>query len=138
MTHAKQIQLTALINHCISLWGLWYLFSSGSTLWISISIVMLLLVPIFAVNIGLHRFICHRSFKTGPLRQKFLTYVSIIAALGAMGTEAATNAAISGGYLPLPIVTGSALIGKHIYNKNVAKQKMNKISEFINYGKELP
>jgi hypothetical protein len=63
---------------------------------------------------------------------------SVIAALGAMGTEAATNAAISGGYLPLPIVTGSALIGKHIYNKNVAKEKMNKISEFINYGKELP
>jgi hypothetical protein len=63
---------------------------------------------------------------------------SIIAALGSMGTEAAANAAISGGYFPVPVVTGGALLGKHLYGKKVAKDKMNKISDFINYGEELP
>lgn len=63
---------------------------------------------------------------------------SIIAALGSMGTEAAANAAITGGYFPLPVVTGGALIGKHLYGKKVAKEKMNKISDFIKYGEELP
>lgn len=82
MTYARQIQLTALVNHFISLWGVWYLFNGGDLSWAYVSIVMLILVPIFAVNISLHRFICHRSFKTGPLRKKFLTYISILAALG--------------------------------------------------------
>jgi len=63
---------------------------------------------------------------------------SIIAALGSMGTEAAANAAISGGYFPVPVVTTGALIGKHLYGKKVAKEKMNKISDFIKYGEELP
>lgn len=63
---------------------------------------------------------------------------SIIAALGSMGTEAAANAVITGGYFPVPVVTGGALLGKHLYNKKVAKEKMNKISDFINYGEELP
>ena len=63
---------------------------------------------------------------------------SILAALGAMGTETAANAAISGGLFPVPIATGGALIGKHLYGKKIAKEKMNKISDFINYSKELP
>ena len=63
---------------------------------------------------------------------------SILAAVGAMGAEAAANAAISGGYFPVPIATGGALIGKHLYGRKVAKEKMNKISDFINYSKELP
>lgn len=63
---------------------------------------------------------------------------SIMAAMGAMGAEAAANAAISGGYFPVPVATGAALVGKHLYGKKVAKEKMNKISDFINYGKELP
>lgn len=63
---------------------------------------------------------------------------SIMAALGAMGTETAANALISGGAFPVPVATGAALIGKHMYGKKVAKEKMNKISDFINYSKELP
>ena len=63
---------------------------------------------------------------------------SILAALGAMGAETATNAAISGGAFPVPIATGAALVGKHLYGRKVAKEKMNKISDFINYSKELP
>jgi hypothetical protein len=63
---------------------------------------------------------------------------SVIAALGSMGAETAANAAISGGYFPVPVVTGGALIGKHLYGKKVAKEKMNKISDFIKYGEEIP
>jgi len=63
---------------------------------------------------------------------------SIMAALGAMGTETAANALMSGGAFPVAVATGAALIGKHMFGKKVAKEKMNKISDFINYGKELP
>ena len=65
------------------------------------------------------------------------TSSSILAAIGAMGAESALNAAVSGGYFPVPVATGAALIGKHMYGKKVAKEKMNKISDFINYSKEI-
>jgi hypothetical protein len=66
------------------------------------------------------------------------TSSSLLAAVAALGTETAANAMMSSGYFPVPIATGGALIGKHLYNKKVAKEKFNKISEFINYGKENP
>ena len=51
---------------------------------------------------------------------------SILAALGEMGAQTA----ISG--VPVPVV----MIGKHLYGKHQLKQNLNKISEFINYGKQ--
>ena len=66
------------------------------------------------------------------------TSSSLLAAVAALGTETAANAVMSGGYFPVPVATGGALIGKHLYNKKVAKEKLNKINEFINYGKENP
>jgi stearoyl-CoA desaturase (Delta-9 desaturase) len=35
-------------------------------------------LKVFAGNIALHRYFAHRSFKTGPLREKFLTYSTIL------------------------------------------------------------
>jgi hypothetical protein len=54
------------------------------------------------------------------------TASSILAALGEMGVQTA----VSG--VPVPVVA----IGKHLYGKQQTKKKLNKISEFVNYGKE--
>ena len=37
-------------------------------------------LKVFAGNIAMHRFFGHRSFKTGPLREKFLAYSTILLA----------------------------------------------------------
>jgi len=54
------------------------------------------------------------------------TSSSILAALGEMGAQTAMTG------VPIPVVA----IGKHLYGKHKVKQKLNKINEFINYGKE--
>jgi stearoyl-CoA desaturase (delta-9 desaturase) len=82
MNHARQIQLTALINHIISLSGIVYVVTNGQLHWLLIGIIIFIVTMILCVNISLHRFISHRSFTTGPKREKFLKYISILAAFG--------------------------------------------------------
>lgn len=50
---------------------------------------------------------------------------SILAALGEMGAQTALTG------VPVPV----AMIGKHFYGKHQVKKNLNKISEFIDYGK---
>ena len=74
MTHARQVQFTALVNHIIGIAGIIYVIAIGELYWLLIGLAMFGVVMIMSVNIALHRFISHRSFKTGPLREKFLKY----------------------------------------------------------------
>ena len=82
MTHARQVQFTALVNHIIGIAGIIYVIAIGELYWLLIGLAMFGVVMIMSVNIALHRFISHRSFKTGPLREKFLKYISIFSAFG--------------------------------------------------------
>jgi hypothetical protein len=54
------------------------------------------------------------------------TTSTLLAALGEMAVAGATTG------VPVPV----AVIGKHLYGKHKTKQKLNKINEFVNYGKE--
>jgi len=82
MTHVKKIHATALCNHVIAIAGLWWAVAFEQFNWLWVSVVFSAVVVIISVNIGLHRYISHRSFETGPLRRKFLVYMSVIAAFG--------------------------------------------------------
>lgn len=48
----------------------------------------------------------------------------------ALATEMGLQGAMTG--IPVPVAT----IGKHLYGKHQTKKKLNKINEFVNYGKE--
>jgi len=54
------------------------------------------------------------------------TASTVLAALGEMGIQSAVTG------VPAPVLT----VGKHIYGKVQTKKKLNKINEFINYGKD--
>ena len=54
------------------------------------------------------------------------TTSTLLAALGEMAVQGATTG------VPVPV----AVIGKHLYGKHKTKQKLTKINEFVNYGKE--
>lgn len=82
MTHAQQVQITALVNIIIAITGILYVITIGELLWLMVGFLMFGLVMIMSVNIALHRFISHKSFKTGPKREKFLKYITILAGFG--------------------------------------------------------
>jgi len=59
-----------------------YMFTQNQWHWVWISMLATIFVTIVCVNIGLHRYVSHASFKTGTLRAKFLIYSTVIAAFG--------------------------------------------------------
>ena len=77
MKEARRIQLLALLNTIIAIVG-----SLIYPQYILYGILAWAVVMIFSVNIAMHRFISHGSFKTGFKRTKFLKYVSIISGFG--------------------------------------------------------
>jgi stearoyl-CoA desaturase (delta-9 desaturase) len=82
MSHAQKIHWIAVFNHLIAIAGLVYVILYQQWQWLAVSGTAAIFVTIVCVNIGLHRYISHASFKTGPLRAKFLTYATVIAAFG--------------------------------------------------------
>jgi stearoyl-CoA desaturase (delta-9 desaturase) len=68
----------------------WSIYT-GEWWWIvSVLLTQKLISPI-ANGIALHRYFAHRSFKTGPLRHKFLLFISIFAAAGSPISYAAQH-----------------------------------------------
>jgi stearoyl-CoA desaturase (delta-9 desaturase) len=62
--------------------GIWWIIDSQQFQWLWVAAIFSSVVAIVSVNIALHRYISHGSFKTGPIRRKFLIYMSVIAAFG--------------------------------------------------------
>jgi stearoyl-CoA desaturase (delta-9 desaturase) len=82
MTHVNKIHALALCNHMLAITGIWWIIDSQQFQWLWVAAIFSSVVAIVSVNIALHRYISHSSFKTGPIRRKFLIYMSVIAAFG--------------------------------------------------------
>lgn len=82
MTHADKVRSIALFNHLMMALGLWYVFDTEQYFYLVVSALMFAFVAIVCVNISLHRYLSHHSFKTGSIRHKFLIYCSVISAFG--------------------------------------------------------
>ena len=68
-------------NHLVTIVGL-VLIILGNHWGLLIAALLLSFLNTLAANISLHRYLSHRTFKTGPLRDLFLRYISIWPGLG--------------------------------------------------------
>jgi stearoyl-CoA desaturase (delta-9 desaturase) len=91
LTHNQQVRSLQIINHLLSIAGLIYVINSQQWHWLVIGFVMYWTIGILGVNIGLHRLLSHRSFKTGPITEKLLSVVGVISTLGSPIAWAATH-----------------------------------------------
>ena len=71
-------------------WGAWlslifsgvYTVVTGDWIWFVAAFVCTKIISPISNGIALHRYFAHKSFKTGPLRHKFLLWISILAGAG--------------------------------------------------------
>lgn len=77
-----KFRLLHMFTHTVSIAGLWWAFSTGNTQWLWVSLAMFLYAGIIGVNVSLHRYYSHRSFKTGPIRDWVLLISSFLPMLG--------------------------------------------------------
>jgi stearoyl-CoA desaturase (delta-9 desaturase) len=64
------------------IFGLLHAAITSDWIWILSILIFQKIVSPFSNGIALHRYFSHRSFETGPLRHKFLLYISVFAAAG--------------------------------------------------------
>jgi stearoyl-CoA desaturase (delta-9 desaturase) len=79
MNYGTKVQFLTLVNHITLLIGILY---TPNWSWVILGVIMYLFVGLFSANISMHRYLSHKSFKTGPLRDKFLKYISILSCFG--------------------------------------------------------
>jgi stearoyl-CoA desaturase (delta-9 desaturase) len=64
------------------LFCIFWTFYTGEWWWLAAAFITQKIISPIANGIALHRYFAHRSFKTGPLRHKFLLWISVLSAAG--------------------------------------------------------
>ena len=78
MSYEYKLKSILLFNHIMLIVGLVY----ANPNWLWLSLVGWFIFGRVGGEIGLHRYLSHNSFKTGPLRRKFLIIISIFNCFG--------------------------------------------------------
>lgn len=78
----RKFQLLHIFTHLLAIFGLTWGIYHEMYSWLLASFLIFLFVGIFGVNIALHRYFSHRSFKTGSWRHNFLIFCSFLPMLG--------------------------------------------------------
>jgi stearoyl-CoA desaturase (delta-9 desaturase) len=82
MNHTRIIRSLQLITHLIAIYGIWHLVINGMNNYFYISIFLYYFLGIFGFNIGYHRLLSHRSFKTSKLIEYVLSVLGTLTAMG--------------------------------------------------------
>lgn len=77
------LKIQHILNHILFVIGVWWLVSGKSSLsWLLVALVAFLFIGCVGANVGLHRYIVHRSFETGYWRGIFLKFMTIFVGQG--------------------------------------------------------
>ena len=78
----EKFKLLHITNHLLAFAGIIWVWFDFSWAWVFLSICCFLWTGIVGVNVALHRYYSHRSFKTTPFKEKILLLSSIFTTLG--------------------------------------------------------
>lgn len=82
LNNIKKFRLLHICNHIVSLVAIYLAIQSHEYYWFLISLIAFLWVGIVGVNVSLHRYYSHLSFKTTKFKEKILLYSSVVTSLG--------------------------------------------------------
>jgi stearoyl-CoA desaturase (delta-9 desaturase) len=82
MTTTLKFRLLHVLNHLISFAAIYYAITTETYYWFIVFLISFLWLGIVGVNVSLHRYYSHKSFKTTPLRERILLWSSVFASLG--------------------------------------------------------
>jgi stearoyl-CoA desaturase (delta-9 desaturase) len=82
MNHNVLLKTFHIANHLVLLVGIYILYNSAEYHYLWYTAIVFALAKIIGVNIGLHRFYSHRSFKTSKFFEYIIAFCSVIATVG--------------------------------------------------------
>lgn len=81
-SHNVKVRSLQVINHLLLMYGLYYIYTTQEYFWLITSVLVYWIIGVLGINVYLHRLLSHRSFKTYPLIEKFLSYISVVTTVG--------------------------------------------------------
>jgi stearoyl-CoA desaturase (delta-9 desaturase) len=82
MNNIANFRILHIINHIIAIVGIYEAIRSDQYFWFAVGLLCFLWTGIVGVNVSLHRYYSHKSFKTGLIREKILLWSSVFTSLG--------------------------------------------------------
>jgi stearoyl-CoA desaturase (delta-9 desaturase) len=80
-SHNVQVRGLQIINHILAIYGIWYAISTDMS-FLLYSIITYWVIGILGINIGFHRLLSHRSFKTNLILEKLFSVIGVITTVG--------------------------------------------------------
>jgi stearoyl-CoA desaturase (delta-9 desaturase) len=82
MTHNQEVRGLQIINHILFITGLVFVYVTEQYNYLWVTLGFYWITGVLGINVGLHRLLSHRSFKTYDIVEKFLGLVGVITTVG--------------------------------------------------------
>lgn len=82
LNNIVKFRILHIINHLVALYGLYLIATVGNFSWLWLALISFLWIGIVGVNVSLHRYYSHRSFKTTKWKERILLWSSVPTSLG--------------------------------------------------------
>jgi stearoyl-CoA desaturase (delta-9 desaturase) len=82
LTHNQTVRGLQVINHILLIAGVSFVLFTGAWEWLGTSLIFYVVTGILGVNVGYHRLISHRSFKTYLPIEKLLSVIGVVTTIG--------------------------------------------------------
>lgn len=82
MSYNFKVRLMQAINFIVSLVGIVYIISVDQYSWLTVSLISWFFIGHVSAIITLHRMLTHRSFRTWPWLENFLSFLTIYSTIG--------------------------------------------------------
>jgi fatty-acid desaturase len=91
LPHNKKVRALQIINHLLLVGGLVYVFQTNEFYLLFITLIAWWVTGVMGINVGFHRLLSHRSFKTNKLWQILCTLCGVITVVGSPLAWVATH-----------------------------------------------
>jgi len=82
LSHNQQVRSLQIINHILLVVGLVFVFWTQQYYYLLTALLTYWFIGVFGINIGLHRLLTHRSFKTSKFWEFFTSFVAVVTTVG--------------------------------------------------------
>jgi stearoyl-CoA desaturase (delta-9 desaturase) len=81
-SHNSQVRFMQVLNHLLLILGVAYAITLGAWVYLLISLLTYWTIGVLGINVGYHRLISHRSFKTPVWIEKPLAIIGVLTTVG--------------------------------------------------------
>lgn len=81
-SHNQLVRSLQIVNHLLGIAGIIYVIATAQWFWLLVALFTYWTIGVLGINVGLHRLLSHRSFKTQPWIEKLLSVIGVITTVG--------------------------------------------------------